>query len=145
MSVGRCMSSTLAFATRSRNPARRRCSASPAAKQICFETLSPVSGCSRWRLRFRRTPGRSRMRWRNGVDAGPGPADLYRFGPDLVLSVRGDRRARAHFRAEYASAALDNERSVPAVEATVGSHVHDSRARGGTHAAELRGTHKLAR
>ena len=85
------------------------------------------------------------MRWRNGVDAGPGPADLYRFGPDLVLSVRGDRRARAHFRAEYASAALDNEPSVPAVEATVGSHVHDSRARGGTHAAELRGTHKLAR
>ncbi len=81
------------------------------------------------------------MRWRNGVDAGPGPADLYRFGPDLVLSLRGDRRARAHFRAEYAPAALDTESSVPAVEAAVGSHV---RARGGTCEAELRGTHKLA-
>jgi hypothetical protein len=85
------------------------------------------------------------MRWRSGVDTALGRADLYGFGPDLVLSVRGDRRARAHFRAEYASAALDTESSVPAVEATVGSHVHDSRARGRTGEAELRGTHKLAR
>jgi hypothetical protein len=81
------------------------------------------------------------MRWRNGVDTGQGCADLYRFGPDLVLSVRGDRRARAHFRAEYAPAALDTESSVPAVEATVGSH---TRTRVGTREAELRGTHKLA-
>ena len=49
------------------------------------------------------------MRWRNGVDRGPGRADLYRFGPDLVLAVRGDRRARAHFRAEYAPAAVEAE------------------------------------
>ncbi len=85
------------------------------------------------------------MRWRSGVDTALGRADLYGFGPGLVLSVRGDRRARAHFRAEYASAALETESSVPAVEATVGSHGHDRRARGRTGKAELRGTHKLAR
>lgn len=84
------------------------------------------------------------MRWRGGVDRGSGLADLYGFGPDLVLSVRGDRRARAHFRAEYASAALTTDSSVPAVQATVGSHAHAGRARGRTREGELRGTHKLA-
>lgn len=84
------------------------------------------------------------MRWRSGVDAGSGPADLYRFGPDLVLSVRGGGRARAHFRSEYGSVALDTESSVPAVEAMVGSYVHNGRARGSRGEVELRGTHKLA-
>jgi hypothetical protein len=84
------------------------------------------------------------MRWRSGVDTGAGPADVYRFGPDLVMSVRGDRRARGHFRAEYGPAALDTDSSVPVVEATVGSHVHNGRARGRKREGELRGTHKLA-
>ena len=81
----------------------------------------------------------------NGVDRGSGSADLYRFGPDLVVSIRGDRRARAHFRAEYAPAAVAAGAAVPALEATVGAHVHRHRARERTRAPELRGTHKLAR
>ncbi len=84
------------------------------------------------------------MRWRSGVDTGSGPADLYRFGSDLVLSVRGDRRARDHFHAEYESAALGTKSAVPALEATVGSHVWAGRARARTREAEIRGTHKLA-
>ena len=85
------------------------------------------------------------MRWRNGVDAGSAPADLYRFAPGLVVSMRGDRRARAHFRAEYASAALAGDSAVPALEAAVGAHVRGARSRKRTPEPELRGTHKLAR
>lgn len=85
------------------------------------------------------------MRSRGGVDTGSRSTDLYRFGPGLVVSIRGDRRARAHFRAEYASAAVAADPAVPALEATVGAHVHRRRARGGTREEELRGTHKLAR
>lgn len=84
------------------------------------------------------------MRWRSGVDTRSGLADFYRFGPGLVVSIRGDRRARAHFRAEYASAALAADSSVPALEATMGGRVHNGRARGTTPERELRGTHKLA-
>jgi hypothetical protein len=84
------------------------------------------------------------MRWRSGVDEGSGAADLYGFGPGLVVSIRGDRRARAHFRTEYASAALAADSSVPALEATVGGRVHNGPARGTTPERELRGRHKLA-
>jgi hypothetical protein len=85
------------------------------------------------------------MRSRNGVDTGSDPADLYRFGPGLVVSIRGDRRARAHFRAEYASAAVAADSAVPALEATVGAHIRGSRDRARAREPELRGTHKLAR
>jgi hypothetical protein len=84
------------------------------------------------------------MLLRSGADRDAGPADLYHFGPGLTVSIRGGRRARAYFRAEYASAALTTEPDVPAVEATI-----SARARGvtdgTTHQPELVGAHKLAR
>jgi hypothetical protein len=84
------------------------------------------------------------MPWPTSVNRS-GPADLYRFGPGLVVSIRGDRRARNHFRAEYAPAAVPADSSVPALEATVGAHVHGRPVRGGLREPELRGRHKLAR
>ena len=56
---------------------------------------------------------------------GPGPADLYRFGPDLVLSVRGDRRARAHFRAEYACSGAGQRTLGPCCGGDRGQSCHD--------------------
>jgi len=84
------------------------------------------------------------MLLRSGADGVSGAADLYHFGPGLTVSIRGERRARAYFRAEYASAALTTETDVPAVEATIGARVrrHTDVT---THQPELLGTHKLAR
>lgn len=70
--------------------------------------------------------------------------DLYQFGPSLVASIRGDRRTREHFRAEYASAALAPG-ATPALEATIGAGVLRGREGRPAEAAELRGAHKLAR
>ena len=84
------------------------------------------------------------MRWLNGADEGSGPADHYRFGPGLTVAIRGERRARAHFRAEYAAAALPAGPAVPAVEATIGARVR-GRTEATTHQPEMLGSHKLAR
>ena len=84
------------------------------------------------------------MPWRSGADQG-GSEDLYEFGPGLVIAIRGERRARAHFRAEYASAARSRNSEVPAVEATVGTRVQRPRDVRTTPAPELQGAHKLAR
>jgi hypothetical protein len=85
------------------------------------------------------------MRWRNGAENGSSLEDRYRFGPGLVVSIRGDRRARAHFRAEYAFAAVSTDSTVPALEATIGANVHRARPRRTTRDPELRGGYKLAR
>lgn len=85
------------------------------------------------------------MPWPPGADLRSAPEDLYQFGPGLTVSIRGERRARAHFRAEYASAVLASDSVVPAVEATIGARTHRGHGRGGTHEPELRGAHKLAR
>jgi hypothetical protein len=85
------------------------------------------------------------MLWRGGADEGHRSEDLYELGPGLIISIRGERRARAHFRAEYASAARARNSSVPAVEATVGTRVQRRRGSGATNAPELQGAHKLAR
>jgi hypothetical protein len=84
------------------------------------------------------------MRWPGADDQATGAADLYRFGPGLTVSIRGERRARAYFCAEYASAALAGSSEVPAVEAVIGARL---RARPGlsTGEPELLGAHKLAR
>ncbi len=84
------------------------------------------------------------MPWLSAADQASRPADLYRFGQGLTVSIRGERRARAYFRAEYASAAHAPGPEVPAVEAVIGTRV-----RAGAHATtgehELLGAHKLAR
>jgi hypothetical protein len=85
------------------------------------------------------------MPWFRGAEEGSECRDLYRFGPGLLVSIRGERRARAHFRAEYASAALATNSVVPALEATIGAHAHRGRDGGSTHESELRAAHKLAR
>jgi hypothetical protein len=84
------------------------------------------------------------MLWLRTADQASSPADLYRFGPGLTVSIRGERRARAYFRAEYASAALAATTEEPAVEAVI-----DARLRAPAHTTsgepELLGAHKLAR
>ena len=84
------------------------------------------------------------MPWLSVADRASRPADLYRFGPGLTVSIRGERRARAYFRAEYASAAHAPGPEVPAVEALIGTRVRaGADATPGEH--ELLGAHKLAR
>jgi hypothetical protein len=78
------------------------------------------------------------------AETSPATADLYRFGPGLTVSIRGERRARAYFRAEYGSAALAGSPEVPAVEATIGARVR-AVADATTAEPELEGAHKLAR
>lgn len=85
------------------------------------------------------------MRWHTGVDERSVREDLYRFGPGLVLSIRGDHRARAHFRAEYGAAAVAAGSAVPALEATIGARVRRDRDGRTSQELELRGAHKLAR
>ncbi|MGA9858097.1 MAG: hypothetical protein WBQ18_09555 [Solirubrobacteraceae bacterium] len=84
------------------------------------------------------------MLWPGTPDGASGAADLYRFGPGLTVSIRGARRARAYFRAEYASAALATSPEVPAVEAIIGSRVRET-AGATAGEPELLGAHKLAR
>ena len=84
------------------------------------------------------------MPWLSAADQASRPADLYRFGPGLTVSIRGERRARAYFRAEYASAAHAPGPEVPAVEAVIGTRVRAG-AHGTTGEHELLGAHKLAR
>jgi hypothetical protein len=83
------------------------------------------------------------MLWRVGADD-RSAMDRYRLGPGLIVSIQGNRRARAHFRAEYAPAALRTDTTDAALEATIGASLHRSRARAGQ-APELTGAHKLAR
>lgn len=82
------------------------------------------------------------MLLRTRVEAASSGEDLYRFGSGLAVSIRGDRRARAHFRAEYSAASAAIASAAPALEATFGRH-----ALGGwpTNGWELRDSHKLAR
>jgi hypothetical protein len=84
------------------------------------------------------------MLWPSAADGASGTADLYRFGPGLTVSIGGERKARAHFRAEYASAAIATSPEVPAVEAVIGARVRAT-AEATTGAPELLGAHKLAR
>jgi hypothetical protein len=84
------------------------------------------------------------MRWRNGADAGAAAADRYPLAPGIVISIQGNRSARAHFRAEYASPALGADSTAPILEATVGGKLHQGR-RGTRRSPELSGAHKLAR
>jgi hypothetical protein len=84
------------------------------------------------------------MRLQTGTNNRSTTEDLYQFGPGLVASIRGDRRAQAHFRAEYA-AALAPDSGLPALEVTIGAGVLRGRNGRTTDAEELRGAHKLAR
>jgi hypothetical protein len=84
------------------------------------------------------------MRWPGPADETSSAADVYRFGPGLTVSIRGERRARSYFRAEYASAALATSSELPAVEAVIGARVRAT-AEATTGAPELVGAHKLAR
>jgi hypothetical protein len=84
------------------------------------------------------------MLWLSSADQGSRPADLYRFGPGLTVSIRGERRARSYFRAEYGSAAFAPGPDVPAVEAIIGTRVRAD-AHATTGEPELLGAHKLAR
>ncbi len=84
------------------------------------------------------------MLWPNAADEDPAAADLYRFGPGLTVSIRGERRARAYFRAEYGSAALATRSEAPAVEAVIGTRVRPT-AGAAAGEPELLGSHKLAR
>jgi hypothetical protein len=84
------------------------------------------------------------MRWLSAADEASGPADLYRFGPGLTISIRGERRARAYFRAEYGSVALATSPEVLAVEAVIGARVRAT-AEAAAGEPELLGAHKLAR
>ena len=59
------------------------------------------------------------MPWPSAADEASGSADLYCFGPGLTVSIRGERRPRAYFRAEYASAA---RRASPEVPGRGGGH-----------------------
>jgi hypothetical protein len=85
------------------------------------------------------------MQWHAGTDKQSAHEDLYQFGPGLVASIRGDRRARGHFHAEYAAAALGSNSTFPILEATIGTRVLRDRDRRTAHEAELRDSHKLAR
>jgi hypothetical protein len=80
-----------------------------------------------------------------GTDIRPTDGDLYRFGPGLLATIRGDRRARAHFRAEYAGAALAADSRAPALEVTIGAGVLRGRDGRAPDETQLRGAHKLAR
>jgi hypothetical protein len=84
------------------------------------------------------------MLWPKAADDTAGAADLYRFGPGLTVSIRGERRARAYFRAEYGSAALAESSEIPLVEAVIGAHVRAT-AEAASGEPELLGAHKLAR
>lgn len=81
------------------------------------------------------------MLWPSTADQGSETRDLYRFGPGLTISVRGERRARAYFRTEYGAASLSTGSEVPALEAVIGDRARDSSA----DEPELSGAHKLAR
>ncbi len=83
------------------------------------------------------------MRWPSGADEAAGRADLYRFGPGLTVSIKGERRARTYFRAEYGPAALATSPDAPAVEAVIGARVRAADV--STLEPELIGAHKLAR
>jgi hypothetical protein len=84
------------------------------------------------------------MLWPSAADEASDGADLYCFGPGLTVSIRGERRPRAYFRAEYASAARGASSEAPAVEAIIGAHVRGA-AGVTTGDPELLGAHKLAR
>jgi hypothetical protein len=80
-----------------------------------------------------------------GADVRSAAPDLYEFGPGLAVSIRGERRARDYFRAEYDSAAVASASGAPAVEATIGARPDRGGGDGPTHPPQLHGAHKLAR
>jgi hypothetical protein len=84
------------------------------------------------------------MLWRSTADEGSDGADLYRFGPGLTVSIRGERRARAYFHAEYAPAALAGSPEAPAVEAVIGTRLRTA-AHATSDEPQLLGAHKLTR
>ena len=81
------------------------------------------------------------MLLRSGAD---GAGDLYGFGPGLTVSIRGERRARAYFRAGTPPPRSPTQTDMPAVEATIGARV-GGRYRCNDAPTGLLGTHKLAR
>jgi hypothetical protein len=86
------------------------------------------------------------MRWRS-ADADSAATDLYRFDAGVTLSIRGQRRARTYFRAEYGPAALSQDAekpAVPAVDVLIGSRFGEGTGTTAGH-RELLGAHKLAR
>ncbi len=83
------------------------------------------------------------MRWPSGAEEAVGAADLYRFGPGLTVSIRGERRARAYFRAEYGAAALADSPDAPAMEAVIGARIRAASDET-TREPKLSGAHKLA-
>jgi hypothetical protein len=85
------------------------------------------------------------MLWPRGADGDVQSHDLYRFSPGLLVAIRGQRRARAHFRAEYTAAACVTSSALPGLEATIGTDGPPGRDTRPTCEPELRGTHKLAR
>ncbi len=84
------------------------------------------------------------MLWPSTADSRSGAADLYRFGRSLTVSIRGQRRARSYFRAEYGSAALATDSEEPAVDVVIGGRLRE-RAGTTSEQPELLGAHKLAR
>lgn len=84
------------------------------------------------------------MHWPSTADRAADAADLYRFGPGLTVSIRGGRRARAYFRAEYGAASLATSSEPPAVEAVIGARSRPAPA-DTMREPELVGAHKLAR
>jgi hypothetical protein len=84
------------------------------------------------------------MRWPSGAEQAPGAADLYRFDRGLTISIKGERRARAYFRAEYGAAALAHSTDAPALEAVIGARVRAATDET-TPEPKLTGSHKLAR
>jgi hypothetical protein len=84
------------------------------------------------------------MLWPSTADGASDAADLYRFGPGLTVSIRGERRARAYFRAEYGAASVATGSEPPAVEAVIGARTRPSVSTAMPE-PELVGAHKLAR
>jgi len=83
------------------------------------------------------------MRWPS-ADVNPAAGDLYRFDAGVTVAIRGQRRARSYFRAEYGSAALAPGAEEPAVDVLIGARLGEGAGTAGGH-RELLGAHKLAR
>jgi hypothetical protein len=83
------------------------------------------------------------MLWRLGADERSPKPDRYRLGPGLVVSIEGNRIARAYFRAEYASSPQNADSTAAVLEATIGATLHRRGRK--EHRPQLSGAHKLAR
>jgi hypothetical protein len=83
------------------------------------------------------------MRWPT-TDDDAAAGDLYRFDTGVTVAIRGQRRAKSYFRAEYGSAALAPGTEEPAVDVLIRARLGES-AGSATGHRELLGAHKLAR